>query len=691
MQTLMNAFSRRSRFLAITQIGRELRVTRGLSVHGVRIIWFPGRRQKPGPAWKSCPNSVRPSQEQPWEVCGQLTVRIFISYRRDDSEGEAGRLFADLVNRFGEASVFMDVAGIGPGRDFRKAIDESLAACDVLLAIIGRDWIDAKNDEQRRRLDDANDFVRIETASALKREIPVIPVLVRGAKMPRAEQLPGDLRELAYRHGVELTHARWGTDLQALIEGLGGEIPVNRNQVCKANGSSPRPFLYRVLDLQPHEASLFAALPGFVLLTGSAVLGIDHVLTPNNVMYSGPAGISREVGYVPALNWSVTYLLLFPISLYFMISALQGTAHALEELYARKMVRRDHQILSDYKISESWIHGTSSRERLLWIFAAVIPVVFSLSEWFLNNLLRLFGLLGGGPTASYQDYDWGLAGLMFDWSTPHKILNAAFDLLAFGAQGTLYAASLAFFIVLLDGRRALLKQAGKLYIVPDLKSDDVRRGFEVFSIPLQHMLLSALTSYLICYLVRLESVYMNSFAASSLATFVSSLNLGRIVLVAFTDWKSLPAELLRLFDPGPYAFRGVLSCVLSGIVSAFSLIAVISTIRLAAADARTRAARLLKAGTATLFGGQIADETEKVKSMQVWPLAYIGLNALVTMSLLAVVTLYFYKIGLYFALLTLVVLLIKALATMVRGFGRSAGQNPVRANGDNDSDTEVRP
>ncbi len=145
---------------------------------------------------------------------------IFISYRRDDTEGEAGRLFDDLVREFGEDSVFMDVAGIQAGRDFRKAIDESVATCGVLLAIIGKQWIDAKNDAGQRRLDDPGDFVRLETASALKRDVPVIPVLVHDAKMPRAEQLPEDLKELAYRNGAEVTHARWNSDVQLLIKQL---------------------------------------------------------------------------------------------------------------------------------------------------------------------------------------------------------------------------------------------------------------------------------------------------------------------------------------------------------------------------------------------------------------------------------------------------------------------------------------
>ena len=114
----------------------------------------------------------------------------------------------------------MDVTAIEPGRDFRKAIDQSIANCDALLAIIGLEWLEAKNATGGRRLDDPNDFVRIELASALRRDIPVIPVLVRGAKMPHVEQLPEDLKELAYRNAVELTHPRWKSDVQVLIRAL---------------------------------------------------------------------------------------------------------------------------------------------------------------------------------------------------------------------------------------------------------------------------------------------------------------------------------------------------------------------------------------------------------------------------------------------------------------------------------------
>jgi hypothetical protein len=145
---------------------------------------------------------------------------IFVSYRREDAEGEAGRLADDLAEIFHENSVFMDVNAIQPGRDFRKAIDESIHQCSVLLAILGPGWLDSRDASGRRRLDDESDFLRLEVASALQRDIPVIPVLVRGARMPRAEQLSTDIEELAYRNAVELTHARWKSDVQVLVRAL---------------------------------------------------------------------------------------------------------------------------------------------------------------------------------------------------------------------------------------------------------------------------------------------------------------------------------------------------------------------------------------------------------------------------------------------------------------------------------------
>jgi hypothetical protein len=176
----------------------------------------------------------------PWE---KATVRsVFVSYRRKDSEGESGRLFDDLSSHFGSESVFMDVSAIEPGRDFRKAIDQSVTTCSVLLAIIGQEWLELKDAAGRRRLEDPNDFVRLELASALRRDIPLIPVLVRGAKMPEADRLPSDLQELVYRNAVELTHARWKSDVQLLIRALRPYLDVQPDASRRGHeaGESPK-------------------------------------------------------------------------------------------------------------------------------------------------------------------------------------------------------------------------------------------------------------------------------------------------------------------------------------------------------------------------------------------------------------------------------------------------------------------
>ena len=177
---------------------------------------------------------------------------IFISYRRDDTEGQAGRLFEDLREAFGADAVFMDVATIEPGVDFRRAIERHTAACGALLALIGRNWLTAKGDNGQRRLDDPNDFVRLETAAALRRDIPVIPVLVRDAAMVRAEDLPEDLKELAFRNGVELTHARWESDVQVLIRAL--RPLVLGEAASTAAPSGPAPMLAAAAPAAPVPA-----------------------------------------------------------------------------------------------------------------------------------------------------------------------------------------------------------------------------------------------------------------------------------------------------------------------------------------------------------------------------------------------------------------------------------------------------
>jgi beta-lactam-binding protein with PASTA domain len=142
---------------------------------------------------------------------------IFISYRRADSQSAAGRLADDLKERLPEAAIFRDVETIGLGVDFVDEINRALAPCGVLLAVIGPRWLSVTGPDGKRRLDDPGDFTRLEIATGLKRsDVRVIPVLVEGAVMPSAADLPDDLKPLARRNAVELTDKRWQYDVGAV-------------------------------------------------------------------------------------------------------------------------------------------------------------------------------------------------------------------------------------------------------------------------------------------------------------------------------------------------------------------------------------------------------------------------------------------------------------------------------------------
>ena len=147
--------------------------------------------------------------------------QIFISYRRVEGGYVAADLSDKLQQHFGENSVFFDVDDIPLGVDFREHIANAVGQCDVLLAIIGDQWVSSVDEHGNRRLDNPSDFVRIEIESALKRQIPVIPVLVGRVQMPSADDLPESLKSIAYRNATEL---RAGRDLRQhfdlLIKGL---------------------------------------------------------------------------------------------------------------------------------------------------------------------------------------------------------------------------------------------------------------------------------------------------------------------------------------------------------------------------------------------------------------------------------------------------------------------------------------
>ena len=149
-------------------------------------------------------------------------TKIFISYRRDDSAYVAQRIYKELIDHFGSESVIFDVDTIPFGTDFRKYLNNEVGKCDIFLTVIGNQWMDILE----QRLNEPNDFVRIEVQAALEREIPVVPVLVGKASVPIEKNLPPELAGLSYRNAAEVRAGRdLQTHLKRLIDGLEGLLP----------------------------------------------------------------------------------------------------------------------------------------------------------------------------------------------------------------------------------------------------------------------------------------------------------------------------------------------------------------------------------------------------------------------------------------------------------------------------------
>ncbi len=145
---------------------------------------------------------------------------IFISYRREDSAPYAGRLYDRLSKQFGADQVFMDVDDIPPGADFAAQIEAKVASCDAMIVVIGKEWLTARNAAGQPRLSEANDFVRLEVSLALQRRVLVIPVLVAGVPMPKAEDLGADLKALAGRNALALSDQEFQRDADILVATL---------------------------------------------------------------------------------------------------------------------------------------------------------------------------------------------------------------------------------------------------------------------------------------------------------------------------------------------------------------------------------------------------------------------------------------------------------------------------------------
>jgi hypothetical protein len=148
--------------------------------------------------------------------------KVFLSYRRSDTTGYAGRLYERLSAAFGDKNVFMDLDDIAPGKQFAGVIDKFIGSSDFLLALIGQQWLTSTDDGGKRRIDDPGDFVHREIATALDQNKEIIPVIVRKAPIPTEADLPEPLKALAGHQAFELSDSSWDHDVKRLIEAIGG-------------------------------------------------------------------------------------------------------------------------------------------------------------------------------------------------------------------------------------------------------------------------------------------------------------------------------------------------------------------------------------------------------------------------------------------------------------------------------------
>ena len=164
---------------------------------------------------------------------------IVISYRRQDSAARAGRLYDQLAQAIGAERVFMDIDSIDPGADFVETIRNAIRAAKIVLAVIGRDWLNARDPRGNRRIDDSMDVVRLEIATALQAGVRVVPVLVDDAVMPPERELPADLARLARCHAVVLRDVRWRADTQDLLNALNKLLTAGEPGVLKNRWKTP--------------------------------------------------------------------------------------------------------------------------------------------------------------------------------------------------------------------------------------------------------------------------------------------------------------------------------------------------------------------------------------------------------------------------------------------------------------------
>jgi uncharacterized membrane protein YhaH (DUF805 family) len=318
-----------------------------------------------------------------------MTKSIFLSYRRDDSAGAAGRLFDLLSQKLDGVKVFMDVDSLEPGVDFASVIDERLSGCDYFIAVIGPDWAGIKGPDESRRLEDANDYVRLEIEAALRRNIRVVPVLVDNARMPRPDEVPASLHGLLRRNAIELPHhsfSKAAAELAGSIRrNLGLESAESPATEASAAGTS---WADELLSFRGRMSRKRFWLWWFVLLICS--LAMQHLILLS-VGSSLGESFSQEMKQIP-----LQHQLLVDIStLPFLLATLAITAKRLHDFsagwgfvlalivllvlfylseYGAILAAQDPQVAAENRIAmEGFVFAFAVLILVMWIAIGAVP------------------------------------------------------------------------------------------------------------------------------------------------------------------------------------------------------------------------------------------------------------------------------------------------------------------------------
>jgi len=192
-----------------------------------------------------------------------------------------GRLYDHLLQYFDKKEIFLDVGGIKAGEDFVSVIEKVVGSCDALIAVIGPRWLEIRDENGKRRLESGNDYVRLEIATALARNIIVVPALIERASMPDAKELPKDLAAIGRRNAIELSHDRFAYDVERLVHAIGGSYGEMRVSLGKT-------FFWQI------EAKLMNPMEGFEVYVDRKQVG--KIEGPG---FSFTKGKSKEESWLP--------------------------------------------------------------------------------------------------------------------------------------------------------------------------------------------------------------------------------------------------------------------------------------------------------------------------------------------------------------------------------------------------------